>query len=169
MLDTIVLIFGISESGIPKFAKTSTLTGTKKMKTPRWFTRNYLFSQLRIASAVTLMSAAAAMAFVAGGDTLVTIGNPSSPFLQDKVVRPKIAGERDEVLRSARTVPGEGPIGGYEAYKSAARTYPANVIPPSMVQNAKKTFNKIATQTAASSSSNTVTGNNHWQSYGPLQ
>src|SRR5205823_10988201 len=63
---------------------------------------------------------------------------------------------------------GEGPIGGYEAYKSATRTYPANVIPPSMVQNAKKTFNKIATQTAASSS-NTTTSNNHWQSYGPLQ
>ena len=115
------------------------------------------------------MSAAAAMAFVAGGDTLVTIGSRSSPFSQDKAVTAKIAGERVEVLRSARTTPSEGPIGGYEAYKSAARTYPANVIPPSMVQNAKKTFNKIATQTAASSSSNTVTGNNHWQSYGPLQ
>src|SRR5437660_2261778 len=37
-----------------------------------------------------------------------------------------------------------------------------------MVQNAKKTFNKIATQRAATSS-NTLTGNNHWQSYGPLQ
>src|SRR5436190_15118929 len=138
------------------------------MKTPRWFTRNYLFSQLRIASAVTLMSAAAAMAFVAGGDTLVTIGSRSSSFSQDKVVTAKIAGERDEVLRSARTVPGEGPIGGYEAYKSAARTYPANVIPPSMVQNAKKTFNKIATQTAANSTSST-TSNNHWLSYGPIQ
>ena len=35
------------------------------MKSPRWFTRNRLSSHLRIASAVTLMSAAAAMAFVA--------------------------------------------------------------------------------------------------------
>src|SRR6266403_1696283 len=35
------------------------------MKTPRWFTRNRLSSQLRVATAVTLMSAAAAMAFVA--------------------------------------------------------------------------------------------------------
>src|SRR5207249_5170970 len=128
----------------------------------------------RIASAVTLMSAAAAMAFVAGGDTLVTIGNPSSPFLQDKVVRPKIAGERDEVLRSARTVPGEGPVGGYEAYKSATRTYPANVIPVSMVQNAKKTFEKIAKQSAlttsnAATTSTAPTSNNVWQSYGPIQ
>src|SRR5438034_1649449 len=136
------------------------------MKTPRWFTRNYLFSQLRIASAVTLMSAAAAMAFVAGGDTLVTIGNRSSAFLQDRLATAKIAGERDEVLRSAHTIPGEGPIGGYEAYKSAARTYPANVIPPSMVQNAKKTFDKIATQSAKQSGPNS---NNHWQSYGPIQ
>src|SRR5207249_4992382 len=136
------------------------------MKTSRWFTRNYLLSQLRVASAVTLMSAAAAMAFVAGGDTLVTIGNRSSSFLQDRLATAKIAGERDEVLRSAHTVPGEGPIGGYEAYKSAARTYPANVIPPSMVQNAKKTFDKIATQSAKQAGPNS---NNHWQSYGPIQ
>jgi hypothetical protein len=35
------------------------------MKTPRWFTRNRFSSHLRIATAVTLTSAAAAMAFVA--------------------------------------------------------------------------------------------------------
>jgi subtilase family serine protease len=35
------------------------------MKTSRWFNRNGVFSHLRIAGAVTLMSAAAAMAFVA--------------------------------------------------------------------------------------------------------
>src|SRR5437899_1312897 len=165
MLDTIVLIFGIWHSQI---RKNFNLNWHKKMKTPRWFTRNYLFSQLRIASAVTLMSAAAAMAFVAGGDTLVTIGNPSSQVSQDRLATAKIAGERDAESTSARTTPGEGPIGGYEAYKSAARTYPANVIPVSMVQNAKKTFNKIAAQTATGGN-NTLTGNNHWQSYGPLQ
>src|SRR5205809_7328464 len=118
------------------------------MKTPRWFTRNYLFSQLRIATAVTLMSAAAAMAFVAGGDRLVTVVSPSSQLSQDRLATAKIAGDPDAVLRSARTTPGEGPVGGYEAYKSAARTYPANVIPESMVQNAKKTCEKIATPTA---------------------
>jgi len=67
------------------------------------------------------------------------------------------------IATSARTKPGrKGPVGGYEAYKSAARTYPANVIPPSMVQNAKNTFVKIATQGDPSS-------NNHWLSYGPIQ
>jgi len=109
------------------------------------------------------MSAAAAMAFVASGDKLVTAPSPSS---QDRAVKLKIAGEPH--APGARTIPREGPVGGYEAYKSAARTYPANVIPVSMVQNAKKTFNKIAAQTAANTSS-TLTGNNHWQSYGPIQ
>src|SRR5437667_1021221 len=134
------------------------------MKTLRhWFTRNRVLSHLRITTAVTLMSAAAAMAFVASGDKLVTAPSPSS---QDRAVKLKIAGEPH--APGARTIPREGPVGGYEAYKSATRTYPANVIPPSMVQNAKKTFEKIATQTAASSS-NTPTSNNHWQSYGPIQ
>jgi hypothetical protein len=108
------------------------------------------------------MSAAAAMAFVAGGGRLVTIGNPSSQLSQDREAKGKIPGDRDAVLRNARTIPSEGPIDGYEAYKSAARTYPANVIPPSMVQNAKNTFLKIAKQ-------GDPKVNNFWQLYGPLQ
>ncbi len=108
------------------------------------------------------------MAFVASGDRIFTVSSPPSQLSQDRLVISKIAGERDAESTSARTTPGEGPIGGYEAYKSATRTYPANVIPPSMVQNAKKTFNKIATQTAANSTSST-TNNNHWLSYGPIQ
>src|SRR5437773_11804138 len=144
------------------------------MKTPRWFNRNRTLSQLRIASAVTLMSAAAAMAFVAGGDRLFTVSSPPSQLSQDRLATAKIAGDPDAVLRSARTTPGEGPVGGYEAYKSAARTYPANVIPVSMVQNAKKTFDKIATQTATQIATQTATqaaptSTNVWQSYGPIQ
>src|SRR5437773_1855918 len=136
----------------------------------RWFTRHRVLSHLRITTAVTLMSAAAAMAFVASGDRLLTVGEPSSDLSQDREAKGKIAGDPDVVLRRARTTPGEGPVGGYEAYKSAARTYPANVIPPSMVQNAKKTFDKIATQTALNSNSNIApTSTNVWQSYGPLQ
>jgi len=105
------------------------------------------------------MSAAAAMAFVAGGDKLVSVSSPPS---QDRVAISKIAGEPDGILTSARTTPGEGPVGGYEAYKSAARTYPANVIPPWMVENAKNTFNKIALN-------GDPNGNNHWNAYGPIQ
>src|SRR5438067_515565 len=142
------------------------------MKIPRRsFSRsNFVLSHLRTATAVTLISAAAAMAFVAAGDRLVTVSSPPSQLSQDRLVISKIAGERDAESTSARTTPGEGPIGGYEAYKSATRTYPANVIPPSMVQNAKKTFNKIATQSASNSNNgNGPSGNNKWVSYGPIQ
>src|SRR5437667_7955441 len=132
------------------------------MKTSHWFNRNRFTSIVRFATAGTLVTAAAAMAFVAGGDKLVTVGRPSSQFSQDRAAKGKIAGEPDAVLRNVRTRPGEGPIGGYEAYKSATRTYPANVIPPSMVQNAKNTFLNIAKQ-------GDPKNNNFWLSYGPLQ
>jgi hypothetical protein len=56
---------------------------------------------------------------------------------------------------------GEGPIGGWEAYKSAERTYPASVVGPAVVENARATFDKIG---QAGSSQ----GNNHWQPYAPL-
>src|SRR5438552_12650512 len=132
------------------------------MKTSHWFNRNRFTSIVRFATAGTLISAAAAMAFVAGGGRLATVGKPSSQFSQDRAAKGKIAGDPDAAATSARTRPSEGPVGGYEAYKSAARTYPANVIPPSMVRNAKNTFNKIAKQ-------GDPTSNNFWQSYGPLQ
>src|SRR4029077_17035134 len=108
------------------------------MKTLRLFSRNHLLPQLRIATAVTLMSAAAAMAFVAGSDKLVTVGSPPSPPSQDRAVNIKMPGQ--PAAPGPRDISSEGPVNGYEAYKSAARTYPANVIPVSMVQNAKKTF-----------------------------
>src|SRR5438477_3363424 len=61
------------------------------MKTPRWFTRNRVLSPLRIATAVTLMSAAAALAFVA--ETLVNVGTTSltTPFSQNKQNEPALA------------------------------------------------------------------------------
>ena len=131
------------------------------MKTPHSFRQNRFISTIRFTIAGTLISAATAMAFFAGAGRLVTVSNPSSQLSQDRPVRVKIAGERDAV-RNARTIPAEGPAGGYEAYKSAARTYPANVIPPSLVRNAKNTFTRIAAQGDPGN-------NNHWQAYGPIQ
>ncbi len=131
------------------------------MKTPRSFSQTRFVSTIRFTIAGTLISAATAMAFFAGSGRLVSVSNPSSQLSRDRPATVKIAGERDAV-RNARTTPGEGPAGGYEAYKSAARTYPANVIPPSMVQNAKNTFNMIAAH-------GDPQGNNHWQAYGALQ
>src|SRR5438034_5633976 len=98
------------------------------MKTSHWFNRNRFTSIVRIATAGTLVTAAAAMAFVAGSGRLLTVSSPPSQLSQDRLATAKIAGEPDAVLRSARAIPGEGPVGGYEAYKSAAPPYPANVI-----------------------------------------
>jgi hypothetical protein len=44
--------------------------------------------------------------------------------------------------------PGEGPASGYDAYLSAARTYPATAIPPAVVARAKATFGRIAKRDA---------------------
>src|SRR5712691_5168143 len=49
---------------------------------------------------------------------------------------------------NAAEAAGEGPLGGYEAYRSAERTYPANVIPPRILARAKATFNRIARRDA---------------------
>ena len=48
-------------------------------------------SIVRIASASTLILAAAAMAFVASSDTRVSIGSPTSPFSQNKQNEPAVA------------------------------------------------------------------------------
>jgi hypothetical protein len=69
---------------------------------------------------------------------------------------------------------GEGPIGGYEAYRSAARTYPANTIPPAVVARAKATFGRIAKRDARLRASlrarhvrNFLWGGRKWRLYGP--
>src|SRR5262245_56098071 len=135
------------------------------MKTPPSFRQNRFVSTVRFTIAGTLISAATAMAFFAGSGRLASVSNPSSQLSQDRPATIKIPGEWEAIFngfRSARAMPGEGPAGGYEAYKSAARTYPANVIPPSLVRNAKNTFNRIAVQGDPGN-------NNHWQAYGPIQ
>jgi hypothetical protein len=63
---------------------------------------------------------------------------------------------------SGRDAPGEGPIGGWDAYLSAERTYPADVIPPSVTAKARATFEKIA-------QAGNSEGNDHWHRYGPVQ
>src|SRR5213593_1999299 len=61
------------------------------MKTPGRFDRqNRVLSPLRIATAVTLMFAAAALAVVAV-DTRANVGSPSSPCTRNKQSEPAIA------------------------------------------------------------------------------
>jgi hypothetical protein len=60
---------------------------------------------------------------------------------------------------------GEGPLGGYEAYLAASRTYPANVIPPRVADNAEATFEAIAAKDAKKGDPK---GRGHkWKLYGP--
>ncbi len=61
----------------------------------------------------------------------------------------------------AQSVRGPDPNVGFEAYRAAARTYPANAIPPAVVAKAKATFEKIA-------QSGNNDNNNTWHPYAPL-
>src|SRR5437588_9904980 len=99
------------------------------MKAPHWFTRNHLRSQLRMASALTLISAAAAMAFVAA--------KPSSPILRGKSGKThqainKFRQDRDQIGGNRRALPGpetdSEPMAGAEA-ANAQRAYPARAVP----------------------------------------
>src|SRR3954451_7703662 len=76
-------------------------------------------------------------------------------------------GDPDARVNSKGTVIGEGPLGGFEAYLSAARTYPADVIPPSVAAQAEATFAKIAGKDAKTGDPG---GKGHkWKLYGPTQ
>ncbi len=64
---------------------------------------------------------------------------------------------------------GEGRAGGFEAYRSAARTYPANVIPQAIVRRAEVTFNRIAKRDArlAKSGRRFQDAGTKWRHFGP--
>src|SRR5947208_15825131 len=108
------------------------------MKTPRWFTRNRLLSHLRIATVVTLMSAAAAMAFVAA--------KPSGPLLgksDNKDAANKFSQNRAALFRNKLTIPGPEREGGPTAAAEQAyanRAYPAAYVPVAATLNARAAF-----------------------------
>jgi hypothetical protein len=69
---------------------------------------------------------------------------------------------------------GEGRVGGYEAYRAATRTYPANVIAPAIVARAKATFGRIAKRDARLRSRlrarhvrSFLSSGPQWELYGP--
>ena len=82
----------------------------------------------------TLRIAVGATAFV----TLAGLAAVLWTEFRHEPFRSKFAGGDPDAAASSATTPGEGPIGGWEAYRSAARTYPADVIPPGVVGNARR-------------------------------
>src|SRR6266496_994368 len=116
------------------------------MKTNRRFTRNHLLSQLRITTVVTLMSAAAAMAFVAA--------KPSGPFLlgksdnTDQAIN-KVRQGRDQIGGNRRAMPGpetdRGPIAAAEE-DYAKRAYPASDVPFKLTVDAQKAWANVVAQ-----------------------
>ena len=105
------------------------------MKTPRWFTRNRFVSHLRIAGAVTLMSAAAAMAFVAV--------KPSGPLWvksDNKDAINKLRQNRAALFRNKLTIPGPAREGGPTAAAEedyANRADPAPYVPFELTRKAQ--------------------------------
>jgi hypothetical protein len=139
------------------------------MKTPRWFSPNRLLSHLRIATAGTLISAAAAMTFVAV--------NPSSPVSfgksdNEREAINKFRKDRDQLVGNKRALPGperdRGPLAAAEE-EYAKRAYPATDIPFSATLNAHAAFNKVKDRTAATTTSATtfVALTDPWTLIGP--
>lgn len=118
------------------------------MKTPHRFKPNYLFSLVRTASAVTLMSAAAAIAFVAV--------RPPDPLLLAKAENKggidKLRQNHAELFRSKMTLPGPeregGPVSAAEE-DYAKRAFPATDIPFALRRNAHAAWANAKARAAA--------------------
>src|SRR5436305_9002986 len=82
---------------------------------------------------------------------------------------PKAGAAADPDSAAAR--PGSG-ANNFEAWQSAIRTYPANVIPPAVVAHAKATFTRIAKRDARLiklHGRSFLDDEGHWSQYGPRQ
>src|SRR5438132_1747567 len=110
------------------------------MKTHRSFSPNRLVSHLRLAGVVTLLCAAAAMAFVA-----VKPCSPTPASQDRRRTISKFRGDRDELGGNKRTMPGDqegGPLlAAIEDY--AQRAYPAKDVPMTATLNALTGFREV--------------------------
>src|SRR5437899_279812 len=111
----------------------------------------------------TLRIAVGATAFV----TLAGLAAVLWTEFRHEPFRSKFAGGDPEAAVGRATTPGGGPIGGGEAYRSGARTYPADVIRPGAVGNAKATFERIAAVDAKTGDPGAK--GHKWNFYGPTQ
>src|SRR5439155_14575969 len=109
------------------------------MKTPPWFNRNRFFSLVRIATVITLMSAAAAMAFVAAKPSGRSLWAKSN----NKTAINKFAQDRTGLFRNKIAMPGpereRGPMAAAEE-EYANRAYPAAYVPFELTRTAQRAW-----------------------------
>ena len=127
------------------------------MKTSRRSTQpNRILSFLRFVSGVTLISAAAAMAFVAvksPNPPLTTTAAHRAPLLFNKFRQ-----DPDEFIGNKAMLPGPGSDRGPTAYAEeeyARRAYPGTDIPFSATLNAQANFNKVKARSAGNGKNST--------------
>jgi len=124
------------------------------MNTPRWLTRNHLLSHLRIATAVTLTSAAAAMAVVAANNSSLSLSGKSAGKREAKLAKLEVRSVRNKALANHfKTLIGRNKSSGeasptdglaQEAYDN--RAYPAKWIALAQRKNARAAANAILTK-----------------------
>jgi hypothetical protein len=111
-----------------------------------------------VLTVAVLLAAAVAIAAAFGAFSASARHATASKFVS--------SGRYGQGAGQASDSPGEGPVGTYDAYLSALRTYPANVIPPAVVARGKQTFTKIDQEGEQGGDSS---GGNQWHPYGPLR
>src|SRR6266480_3539645 len=112
------------------------------MKTPPWFNRNRFFSLVRIATVITLMSAAAAMAFVAAKPSGRSLWAKSN----NKTAINKFAQDRTGLFRNKLALPGPAREGGPTAAAEgeyAKRAYPAAYVPFELTRKAQMAWTNV--------------------------
>src|ERR1043166_397835 len=127
------------------------------MKSYRWFNRNRFISIVRVATAGALVTAAAAMAFVA-----VHRVGPSLAGKSDNKIQPfnKFRMDRDFVSNKLAMPGPELRLGGPAAAAEedyANRAYPARDIPFSATVNAHAAFNHVKGRTVTTATSAALT------------
>src|ERR1044072_7719874 len=111
------------------------------MKTPRWFINARFVSCLRMAGAVTLMSAAAAMAFVAVKPSVPLWAKSNRQDAADKLKE-----ARAQFLRNKVALPGAEREGGPMAAAEedyANRAGPAAYVPFELTRSAKDAWTNV--------------------------
>src|SRR5215475_5830198 len=129
------------------------------MKIPRWFSRNRFTSIVRVATAGVLVTAAAAMAFVA-----IKPYNATPVSSQDRLrAMNKSRSDRDQLAGNRRALPGDqegGPLlAAIEDY--AHRAYPAKDVPMTATLNAIAGFRHVRAMSMGRPSAGA------WQLVGP--